>query len=108
MRAFHLLLEVFNCEFNRPGSPAWRSPQGTYYGLSEKGWIDRELFKAWLGRHFLTNAVAGHSLLLLLDGLSSHYEPESLKYAKENDVIMFALPPLSCLASALRRLSDSR
>lgn len=68
---------------------------GTYYGLSEKGWIDHELFKGWLGRHFYTHVVAGCPLLLLLDGHSSHYEPESLRCAKENDVIMFALPPHS-------------
>jgi hypothetical protein len=31
--------------------------------------------------------------LLLLDGHSSHYEPQSIELAKENDVIIFCLPP---------------
>ena len=48
---------------------------GTTYGLSDKGWVDTELFRGWLIDHFLKNAVSGRSLFLLLDGHSSHYQP---------------------------------
>ena len=38
-------------------------------------------------------APASMPLLLLLDGHSSHYCPDTLKLAAENDIIIFALPP---------------
>ena len=31
--------------------------------------------------------------MLVLDGHSSHYQPELIKYAKENEVILVYLPP---------------
>ena len=61
--------------------------------MSGKGWTDQELFRHWLKDHFLKHAVAARPLLLLLDGHSSHYEPQSIELAKENDVIIFCLPP---------------
>lgn len=30
---------------------------GTRYGVSDKGWVDQELFHHWLKDHFLSNAV---------------------------------------------------
>lgn len=63
---------------------------GTYYGMSGKGWTDQELFCHWLKDHFLKKRS---SLLLLLDGHSSHFEPSSIELARENDVIIFCLPP---------------
>lgn len=66
---------------------------GTYYGMSGKGWTDQELFSKWLKNHFLKYAVAGRPLLLLMDGHSSHYEPASVDMAKDNEVILFCLPP---------------
>ena len=41
---------------------------GTTYGLSNKGWVDTQLFQGWLTEHFLPNAVGSRPLLLLLDG----------------------------------------
>ena len=66
---------------------------GTRYGLSSTGWVDTELFKDWLVTHFLTNAVGGRPLMLVLDGHSTHYQPELIKYARQHDVILFCLPP---------------
>lgn len=66
---------------------------GTTYGLSNRGWVDMELFKGWLSTHFLKFAVASRPLLLLLDGHSSHYNPEAIRHAKDSDVIMFTLVP---------------
>ena len=34
--------------------------------------------------HFLQHAVSGHPLLLVLDGHSSHYDPEMIRFAKEH------------------------
>ena len=66
---------------------------GTTYGLSAKGWVDTELFKEWLVNHFLKYTSGGRPLLLVLDGHSSHYQPELIRYARENAVILVCLPP---------------
>ena len=73
----------------------WRKNEisGTSYGLSDKGWVDTELFKGWLTDHLLKYAVGARPLLVLLDGHSSHYQPDLIRYAKEHDIILFCLPP---------------
>ena len=71
----------------------WRKDEvaGTSYGLSEKGWVDSKLFKGWLSEHFLANAVGVRPILLLLDGHSSHYQPELVSFAREYGIILFCL-----------------
>lgn len=56
---------------------AWTKGEvpGTKYGLSEKGWINCELFEGWLAEHFIQHAVSSRPLLLLLDGYSTHFQP---------------------------------
>ena len=66
---------------------------GAFYGLSDKGWMDQELFDAWLSCHFLRYAPPTRPLLLLLDGHASHYSPHAIRFAAKEKVIMFALPP---------------
>ena len=66
---------------------------GTYYGMSRKEWTDQVLFKHWFQDHFLKYAVPTRPLLLLMDGYCSHYEPSSVELAKNNDAILFCLPP---------------
>ncbi len=41
----------------------------------------------------LSEAHGAQSLLLLLDGHSSHYKPESIHYAKDHGVIVLCLSP---------------
>ena len=74
---------------------AWTANEvtGTSYGLSDSGWITTPLFEGWLTDHFLTHAVPGRPLLLLLDGHSTHYQPEVVRFAKEKNIIMLCLPP---------------
>ena len=66
---------------------------GTRYGLSDSGWTERTLFHGWLVEHFLAHAVPGRPLLLLVDGHSSHYDPDSIRFARSHSVIIFCLPP---------------
>ena len=66
---------------------------GSRYAVSDNGWIDQELFHYWLTDHFLAHAVASRPLLLLLDGHSSHFEPETIRFAKDHNVVIFCLPP---------------
>ena len=84
-------------------NPLWTRDEvgGTRYGLSKKGWIDRELFHGWLVEHFLKHAVASCPLLLLLDGHSSHYEPATIRLQKR--MISFCVS----LHTQLMKLSHS-
>ena len=66
---------------------------GTFYGLSESGWMDSELFEEWFKNHFLLHIPPVRPILLLLDGHSSHYQPELLRLAAGEGVIVFCLPP---------------
>ena len=68
---------------------------GTMYGLSDKGWMDIELFELWFIHHFLVYAPPARPLLLLLDGHSSHYSPFIIDKATEEGIVMFCLPPHS-------------
>ena len=66
---------------------------GALYEMSDKGWTGQELFLHWL-RHFLKYACQPQtSTLLLLDGYFSHFELVSIDLAKEQNVIIFCLPP---------------
>ena len=57
------------------------------------GCVDQEFFYFWLKEHFLSNAVSRRALLLLLDCHSSHFEPNTIEFAKKNDIIIFCIPP---------------
>ena len=66
---------------------------GTIYGLSSKGWIDCELFDVWFNNHFLRYIPSARPVLLLLDGHSSHFCPDTIRVAAQHKVLLFALPP---------------
>ena len=66
---------------------------GTIYGLSKKGWIDYELFDVWFNNHFLRYVPTARPILLMLDGHSSHYCPDTIRLAAKHQVILFTLPP---------------
>ena len=66
---------------------------GSFYGLSTKGWMDQGLFYLWFTKHFLRYAVPTRPIILLLDGHSSHYSPETIRLAAKHKVILFTFPP---------------
>ena len=66
---------------------------GMLYGLSDSGWMSRDLFFHWFTKHFLLYAPQVRPLLLLLDGHSTHYCPDTINMAAQNQVIIFTLPP---------------
>ena len=65
----------------------------TLYGLSKSGWMDGDLFTKWFHFHFLKHAPPMRPILILLDGHSSHYNPNIIREAAANGVILFCLPP---------------
>ena len=70
---------------------------GTMYGMGS-GWVDTELFEAWFTDQFLVYAPKRRPLLLLLDGHASHYQPELVKLAAKENIIIIVL-----LSSTLHR-----
>ena len=66
---------------------------GTMYGLSENGWMNQKIFGEWFSHHFLMYAPPVRPLLLLMDGHSTHFTPEFINKAAEEDVIVLCLPP---------------
>ncbi|XP_011402525.1 PREDICTED: tigger transposable element-derived protein 2-like [Amphimedon queenslandica] len=66
---------------------------GTLYGSSPNGWISRELFLYWFHKLFLTSVPSVRPLLLLMDGHSTHYGPDLIKIAAEEQILIFVLPP---------------
>ncbi len=65
----------------------------TMYGLSSSGWMDGELFSQWFQYHFLKYAPSDRPILLMVDGHSSHYNPQVIREAARSGVILFCLPP---------------
>ena len=61
--------------------------------MSPNGWIDQELFTEWLQKLFIPNIPSTRPVLLLLDGHSSHFNPEAIRIAAEANIIIFCLPP---------------
>ncbi|KAK9528062.1 hypothetical protein VZT92_014560 [Zoarces viviparus] len=56
--------------------------------------MDSELFRKWFVGHFLKFAVQEHLLLLLImDGHQSHLDPELVRAAQREGVILLFLPP---------------
>ena len=66
---------------------------GTLHGFSARGWMDRELFNLWFSKLFLHYAPKARPLLLLLDGHSSHYCPDTIRLAAKEKVVIFTFPP---------------
>ncbi len=65
----------------------------TLYGMSDKGWTAMELLSFWMKDLFLPSIPPARPVLLLLDGHSSHYEPETIRCAASQDVVIVCLPP---------------
>ena len=83
---------MFDRKTQKPEMAFGEAP-GTIFGLSKNGWMDSELFQLWFTRHFLVHAPPTCSLLLLMDGHSTHFEPSVICKAAEESVILFCLPP---------------
>ena len=64
---------------------------GSRYAVSDKGWVDQQLF--YLLAEGALPAKRSITMPPLLDGYSSHFEPNSIQFTKDNEVIIFCLPP---------------
>ena len=66
---------------------------GTLYGVSENGWITQQLFKELFHRHFLAFIPNARPVVLLMDGHSTHYCPDTIRMAAACKVVLCTLPP---------------
>jgi hypothetical protein len=85
-------LVIFDRKVLKPELAIGEVP-GTMYGLTQNGWINREVFESWFSNHFLVYAPPARPLLLLMDGHSSHFSPVFVNKAAEEKVIVFCLLP---------------
>jgi hypothetical protein len=64
--------------------------------MSETGWSNGQIFKEYLKDHFLPYArpcaLDKQPILLIYDGHASHKNPELIKWAREQGIILFVLP----------------
>ena len=68
-------------------------PDNAVYGKSESGWIDSELFMLWMKKVFLRYCGSQRPVLLFVVGHASHIEIDVIDLARENQIILFCLPP---------------
>ena len=65
---------------------------GAYFGKSQSGWIDSELFYGWIANHF-ARQVKICSVVLLIDGHKSHINMETARLCKDDAIHLYCLPP---------------
>ena len=76
-------------------NPEWSKGEvpDTLYGMSERGWTDQEMFFFWMTELFVKHIPPVRPVLLLVDGHSSHYEPDTIRAAAEQGIVIFCHPP---------------
>ena len=75
------------------GSYMFDGPDDAVYAKSESGWIDSELFLAWLRKVFLKYCGVQRPVLLFIDGHASHVNLDVIDLARENTSFCFVYLP---------------
>ena len=75
------------------GAYKFNGPDDALYAKSDSGWIDSELFMVWMKKIFLRYCGSQRPVLLFVDGHASHITIEVIDFARENQIILFCLPP---------------
>lgn len=68
-------------------------PDECLYAKSPSGYMDGELFKSWFTTVFLPHTAHLRPALLILDGHGSHLTIDIIDLARQNNVILYCLPP---------------
>ena len=75
------------------GQYRFEGPEDTLYARSESGWIDTELYLAWMKKFFLKFIVPERPVLLLTDGHKTHINIDVIDLCRDNGISLFCLPP---------------
>lgn len=68
-------------------------PTGTKYTFQKKAWMEDLLGISWFNDHFLKHCGPERPQLIILDSHSSHETLGLIDAARQNDIVLFALPP---------------
>ena len=63
--------------------------------MTDSGWMNADAFYFWVVNLFVPNLPVIRPVLLVLDGHSSYIDLRTGQFCKENNVILFCLPPHS-------------
>ena len=67
---------------------------GAKFDVSDSGWMERENFCNWMKHVFIPQTtVLDKPVILCMDGHGSHLSYKTVMLAKENGIILVALPP---------------
>ena len=77
-------------------NPEWskREVPNTHYGMSDKGWTDQELFFYCMTQLFVNHIPPAQPVMLLVDGYSLHYKPETIRATADAGCSAFLLTQL--------------
>ena len=68
-------------------------PDKCLYAKSDSGYMDGELFLEWFKNIFLPETAHLRPAMLIMDGHTSHLTIDLIDLARENNVILYCLPP---------------
>ena len=71
-------------------------PVGSFYGVSESGWMDSINFLSWFHNQFMSAVrplTESGPVVLIFDGHYSHVSLELIKLARDNNIHLLCLPP---------------
>ena len=71
-------------------------PVGTFYDVSESGWMDSINFLSWFNNQFMSAVrllTESGPVVLIIDGHYSHVSLELIKLARDNNIHLLCLPP---------------
>ena len=71
-------------------------PQGTVYSMSDSGWMETANFREWFTKVFLQATADMRKtgpVVLFFDGHKSHDSIALIELARDNNVILYILPP---------------
>lgn len=68
------------------------APAGTVCAFTETGYMHQNIFRQYI-QHFIKSISIARPVMLMLDGASSHIDLTSIELCRENDILLYALPP---------------
>lgn len=74
-------------------------PPGTVYRNSSSGWFDTNLFETWFLKlllpHIMEHRIGDERVVVIGDNLASHFSPEVVRLAVDNNIYFTTLAPSS-------------
>ena len=75
------------------GSYRFQGPDDAVYSKSDSGWVDTELFLSWIEKVFIRHCGVQRPVILFIDGHASHVNIRVIDLCRQNNIVLFCLPP---------------